>query len=446
MILYVLKSTLCLLLFWGFYMLFLEKEKIHRYKRWYLLVTIFIAYIIPLITISYTVSDVETTQLIQETPVGETKVEEGYQEGTEELVRLLIWSIYIVGVLIFGTRCIRNLWHLQQQIRHSEKRNDSTFISVLVDRKILPFTFLRYVFFSKEAYVNQEIPKEIILHEETHVRQRHTVDILFVEMFQVIFWFNPLWFWVKRAMKLNHEFLADQAVIDRQTSVQEYQQLLINYPISFNHTAIMSEINYSLTKKRLQMMKTSFSKRRAVLRLLMMIPIMGISMTLFNYQETIASDPFAPVVKQGKKTLHSEELQGVTAEMIARYNKWAKNIRKAQEKGRRVIIKSEELKEMRRIYGQMSEEQKRQAIPFPDVPPPPPPPLVRKGEVTAKMVSSFNRWAKKINKRIEERQRIILKEKETNYMKMIYNAMTKEQKEKSEAFPNIPPPPPPPKI
>ncbi|HBY69604.1 MAG TPA: peptidase M56, partial [Flavobacteriaceae bacterium] len=74
-----------------------------------------------------------------------------------------------------------------------------------------------------------EIPEEVLLHEHAHAKQMHSVDILFIELLHVLFWFNPLFIFLKRSMKLNHEFLADRAVLKQGAETSVYQKLLLAY-------------------------------------------------------------------------------------------------------------------------------------------------------------------------------------------------------------------------
>ena len=87
------------------------------------------------------------------------------------------------------------------------------YTNILLQKHIIPHTLLKYIFVNKTDFESQKIPKEVLLHEQTHAIQRHSSDLLFVEVLQIIFWFNPLLYFIKKSIKLNHEFLADQAVL-----------------------------------------------------------------------------------------------------------------------------------------------------------------------------------------------------------------------------------------
>lgn len=301
MIIYLMKSSLCLVLLWSFYRLFLERENMHHFKRFYLLFSLIFAYTIPLITITYE-TDTAINQENTQQPVNHLIADNNAQvEATSsDYLSTLVWIIYGIGVLIFAVRFIKNIYLLIKKVRRNENLKESSHINVLLANSIIPHSFLHYIFVPKKEFQKKAIPQEVLLHEKTHVRQKHTLDILFVEIFQMIFWFNPIWFWVKKSIKLNHEFLADQKVLKQQFSIHQYMDLLVNYSNSTNQTALASPINYSLTKKRIVMMSQQFSKTKAATRLLLFLPILFACVLLFNnkmvaqQKSTIANTTVTP--------------------------------------------------------------------------------------------------------------------------------------------------------
>jgi beta-lactamase regulating signal transducer with metallopeptidase domain len=255
----------------------------HHFKRFYLLFSLIFAYTIPLVTITYETDTVISKENIQQ-PVHHQILSDNVQikATSSDYFSTIVWIVYGIGVLIFAVRFIKNIYHLIKKVRRNENLKEPSHINVLLTNSIIPHTFLHYIFVPKKEFEKKAIPKEVLLHEKTHVQQRHTLDILFVEIFQVIFWFNPIWFWVKKAIKLNHEFLADQKVLKQQFSIHQYMDLLVNYPNSSHQAVLASPVNYSLTKKRIVMMSQQFSKTKATTRLLLFLPILLGCILLFN--------------------------------------------------------------------------------------------------------------------------------------------------------------------
>lgn len=298
MIAYIIKSILCLLVLWGFYKLALEREAANTFKRFYLLVSLIVALTLPLITLTYTV-EVAQEQLTQ-LPVTFKNFDQATEvQPAQEIdwIPLILGSIYILGFLIFGFRFTRNLYHLYYKISHNEKVKEPSHINVLLSQKIVPHSFLRYIFLPKNDFKHDQIAPEILSHEQAHVTQRHSWDILFIECLQVVFWFNPLLIFIKKSMALNHEFLADQAALKNQTNTYKYTNLLFQCSGGTNHTALSSPINYSLTKKRIVMLSQTFSTKKLVTRLVFLLPVLAFCIYFFNQEIVAKPKKSAPDLK-----------------------------------------------------------------------------------------------------------------------------------------------------
>ena len=112
----------------------------------------------------------------------------------------------------------------------------------------------------------------------------HSLDILLVELLQIVFWFHPLVYVLKHHIKLNHEFLADQAVLNYGADAKTYQNLLLQFSSGTQHQ-LSSAINYSSIKKRFKVMKTQTSKTRIWLSALLLLPIIAILFYSFAERE-----------------------------------------------------------------------------------------------------------------------------------------------------------------
>ena len=282
---YLIKSTLCLVVLFGFYKIVLENKAMHQFKRYYLLASLIFALTIPLVTFTYTTSQLpdpvwieDFAQAYEQTVISTPPV---LEEKTNYLPSLL-WSIYGIGVLVFGVRFALNLFRLKRKIDNSHKNRQPDFTLAFLKQAVVPHSFLRWIFLNHSEYQTQAIAPEVIAHEATHVRQKHSLDILFIEFLQVLFWFNPLFWITKKSITLNHEFLADQGAITNESNIAIYQNILLSYASSTHHTALESPFNYSSTKKRILMMSQTFSRKRAALSALILVPVIILCVFLFN--------------------------------------------------------------------------------------------------------------------------------------------------------------------
>jgi|GEM_PF-324533 len=282
MLLYILKSTTILAILLLFYKLLLEKESMHTFKRFYLLGSLIMAFTIPFITFVEYVDAPTISHLPQPMVSYTTTTIVPQQVDLIEYLPYLLWSIYVIGFLFYAYKFVKNLYDLVVKIRKNPKYKIKQITNVLLIQNITPHTFFNFIFFNKHKFESKQIPREVLLHEETHARQKHSIDVLLIEFIQVIFWFNPLIRLIKKAIKLNHEFLADKAVINNGIQPTLYQQLLLEFSSNPHQPALANAINYSSIKKRFTIMKTRTSKKSIVLRSLLLLPILAVLILSFS--------------------------------------------------------------------------------------------------------------------------------------------------------------------
>ncbi|MEM9077094.1 MAG: M56 family metallopeptidase [Bacteroidota bacterium] len=294
MLLYLLKSTACLTLFFLFYKGLLENAQMHQFKRFYLLGSLILSFVIPsLVFIEYV--DMPFFETVQ-TSISSSEANTAILTSSESVsdwdminFSLLGWSIYGLGVLLLSIRFIKNLIDIIQRIQKNQKIKVASHIKVLIQEKIPPHTFLKYIFLEREKFHSNTIAPEVLLHEETHAIQKHSYDILFVEVLQILLWFNPLVYLYKHGIKLNHEFLADDAVLRKLNSPKTYQNTLLSYlsaasESKYQSITMASAIHYSSIKKRFTVMKKQTSKKAKLIRMLLILPM--VSILLWSFSET----------------------------------------------------------------------------------------------------------------------------------------------------------------
>ncbi|MFC5682511.1 M56 family metallopeptidase [Flavobacterium sp. MAHUQ-51] len=273
MIDFLIKSSLSLVILLISYHLLLEKEKMHQFNRFYLLFSLLFSLVIPFITIeiikeipqqqsNYTIAPI--TQEILNTPI---------VEDTTNYWLIAGWSIYGIITLTLLIRFVLNIWKLKAKTIKNQTVDYKKAKLVLVKEITLPYTFLNYIFINKTDYYNRKIEDELFTHELIHVHQKHTLDILFIEILKVIFWFNPIFIFYKKAIQLNHEFLADEKVVKSHNNVSYYQNLLLTKANANPTYYLASNLNYSVTKKRLIMMTKETPKTRLILKKTISMPL-----------------------------------------------------------------------------------------------------------------------------------------------------------------------------
>ncbi|CAM1355704.1 M56 family metallopeptidase [Tenacibaculum ascidiaceicola] len=275
MITYFIKSGICLALLLAFYHLILEREKMHQFNRFYLLGSVLFSFLAPLYKIYIEVTP-QASELFVPMIVDSNTATEIVTSQTQEIDYMLYLAFaYTIIALILLVRFIKNLVSIYLKIKHHQKIKKEKATIILVDDAISPHTFWNYIFINKEEYNSNKIETELYTHELTHALQKHTFDVLLIEFLQVIFWINPTFIFLKKAIKLNHEFLADNKVITIHKNTTEYQYLLLNRAAWNNDYYLASNLNYLLTKKRLLMMTKQSSRTKILLKKLAVIPVLA---------------------------------------------------------------------------------------------------------------------------------------------------------------------------
>lgn len=266
MILYLIKSGACLLSLLTIYHLLLEKEKLLRFNRAWLLFSLLFSFAIPFLPLPIDlfaqsgIADVPKFSWVTSNEGPTTAHFASHDAPASQLVSNWIVIVYVVVVALLLLRFLRNLYLILHRIfSHTSVRLENARLVLLPDDYI-PHTFGKAIFLNEKAFREGAVDKEILAHECAHVRQFHTLDILLVEILRIFFWFNPLLIFYKSAIQLNHEFLADEAVTKTYRNPKQYQQLLFQMISLVNPSTLSSPLNYNVTKKRMIMIQQSTPK------------------------------------------------------------------------------------------------------------------------------------------------------------------------------------------
>jgi hypothetical protein len=271
MIDFIIKSTLSLSVLLAVYHILLEKEKIHQFNRFYLLFSLVFSLSIPFITIEViqeSISPLMGKGAIKPGAAAMTIIEDSMNYWFVSL-----WGIYAIVSSALIIRFARNIRKLTSRIQSNPTIEYKNSKLILLKEKILPHTFLDTIFVNETDYHNRRIEAELYTHELIHVTQKHTLDILFIELLKILFWYNPIFIFYKKAIQLNHEFLADEKVVKSYNNVPFYQNLLLSVSNANSSYYLASNLNYLITKKRLIMMTKTTSTTRSMLKKMVLAPL-----------------------------------------------------------------------------------------------------------------------------------------------------------------------------
>jgi hypothetical protein len=296
MMIYLLKSIACLLILLLLHRILLQREVMHRFNRFFLLFSILVSFAIPLVTIEV---PQEATQLVA--PIPESDYLETTDFPTESISASsmaeesnfdwdkILFSGYSLITLIFFFRYVRNIKILVDQIQRNVKVSYRGQTLVLLKEDLIPYSFFKYIFVAESDLENGKFTDAIFEHERTHVEEKHSWDILFIEGLMVPLWFHPGLYWAKESIKLNHEFIADEVAL-RSTSLEKYEGQLLAMMISGQKHGLASSLNFSLTKKRFEMMKRKSLSSKSWIKALVLVPVLGVLVYIFSEKETAEAE------------------------------------------------------------------------------------------------------------------------------------------------------------
>jgi TonB family protein len=270
---YLLESGISLSLFALVYFLFLRRETFFNANRWFLLVSVGFSAILPLLYIPVYLSQATVLPEVTVTPYinllsSVTVFGAALTSGVEQIVLnySVLGYVYLMGVVVFGGIFFLRIYQIIRLITQNRVVPEGKIKLVVLDRELSPFSFLNYVFVSNNLQ-NTNGWEKMLEHERQHIQQGHSIDVLILEFIAVVQWFNPFFWMFRRALRENHEFLADQAVLALGTAPSWYKQILINQYVG-DQIIIANNFNYSLIKTRIKMMSKIKSRKIASAKIL----------------------------------------------------------------------------------------------------------------------------------------------------------------------------------
>lgn len=298
LLLYILKSTICLILFYLGFKALLSNDTFFRFNRWVLLVGIAICMLLPAIKIQ------TSEPLLIQQPIihlekmiaGEETVVTYLSDNNPEvdrtpvatpakmidwgqIIALLYWAGFIF-CLLTTLLSFRKMFVL---IRSGRKLQQGRYTLILVPSCVSPFSWGRYIILSEEDY--EKYPDEILTHEMMHLKSHHSIDLLFMECILWLHWFNPAIWLLKRELKDIHEYQADKGVLTQGVDATKYQLLLVKKAVGSSLYTLANSFNHSKIKKRITMMLKGKSNNWARLKLLLLVPVGLIILNAFARPE-----------------------------------------------------------------------------------------------------------------------------------------------------------------
>ena len=288
---YILKSSVCLVLFYLFFRLLLSKETFHRFNRMALLGVLFFSLLIPCIEVTtrhqvevqQAVLSIEQLLLMAELEATPANVGAVQETPTISWVQIVL-LVYLAGILFLVCRNIYSLICLFRLVHSGKHEKLEKGVTLVVhNQEIAPFSWMNYIVISRKDL--EENGREILIHEMAHIHHRHSVDLLVADICIFFQWFNPGAWLLKQELQNIHEYEADETVINEGVNAKEYQLLLIKKAVGTRLYSMANSFNHSKLKKRITMMLKEKSNPWARLKYLYVLPLAAIAVTAFARPE-----------------------------------------------------------------------------------------------------------------------------------------------------------------
>lgn len=284
---YLIESSLLLLGFALVFHFLLAKDNAYQFNRLYLIGSLAVSLSIPLIEWrSPLVIETEGYWVLPD--LGGETMDDGSVSSRSLLslgILLGVWSYWAI-VAYKAYLFTGQIFKLLKNIRRGEWVDQSTYKLILLAGKVPIHSFGSFVFAAKTDYEEGRIEEALIQHELAHIRQKHSWDILGLELVAIFFWFHPVLKYFREAIKLNHEHLSDQAVIRNGVDVIYYQQLLLKNICTYQTNPLASPLHFSFTKKRFQMMPKHLKATEGRHKRWLVLPITLLFFALSNISLT----------------------------------------------------------------------------------------------------------------------------------------------------------------
>ena len=284
---YAVKASLAMILLYGLYALCFRNDTFNKAKRFYLLFIVLFSLVYPFCKMNISTAG---NMAIYEVILPQIEVTDNFQDSNNQVFALvltdLLLLILISGIIVLFARLFIQLLGIIKVRFANYSQTSLNYTVISLDKTITPFSFFNWIFIPTNG-LKQEDVDVMMAHEEEHVNQFHSFDILLSELFCILFWWNPIAWLLKREIKINLEYLADKGVLEKGIEAKKYQYLLLQVIKPSANIQIVNNFNVSQLKKRITMINKQRTSRILSFKYLLAFPIIAL-MLIGNAQNTFS--------------------------------------------------------------------------------------------------------------------------------------------------------------
>lgn len=314
---YLLQVTLCSAVMMGYYWLLLRNKRFHQYNRFFLLAIALLSWLVPLVKIQWNPAaingDIRVVNLLSAVAQNNSTIEASlgsqWIDWNWETISILLYASVSLFILFGMLRAFYQIYRLLKTYA-CKKAGDINLVLTRADGT--PFSFFKFIFWNEDIELQSESGKRILLHELTHVKQKHSIDHIFLHCILVIGWFNPFFWLLKKEMEMIHEFIADkEAVKDGNIATLAGMLLTATYPQQ--RFLLTQPFFFSPIKRRLQMLANNHHPRFSYLRRLVVLPLLAIVVVCFAFRNKEGSSQMQSQAFLQKEAMTEKQVQEIKA-------------------------------------------------------------------------------------------------------------------------------------
>ena len=380
---YLLRASILMALFYSFYKIFFAKTTFHAINRFLLLGLVLTTILLPFLRFGL-IPRKEVAPLVFDSLMTDFSTIPVSEAGEAGFAMDIPWvplltGLFSLGLLFSFVRYLIGLSQVIAIIWRSEKQllADNTVLYV-TDKSISPFSWMNYIVLSREELSTSN--GAIIRHERAHVRSRHSMDMLFFDLFTCLFWFNPFSWLLRREIQTIHEYQADKRVLDKGTNPKQYQLLLIRESVGEQKFALANNFHRRDLHKRITMMTKNKTNNQVKWSYTLVFPALFLAMILLSIPKLNASIPEGEHVADEKGNILTQTKDTVVitsaVDMVAHFMEPDKTkilpqdsmVGDSEGKGRLVVRgMDDEKKTLVLLDGEKITHDELQAIPAEDI-------------------------------------------------------------------------------
>jgi len=264
----------------------MRNKLFHIWNRFFLLSIVLLSLTVPLINIQVwqekEIKPAGVIQLLNVVSAGEEYFHDIKSGPVDQApAEQVVIIAYMLVCLIMLGLLVKTLLKINLLFRNNTVLSLEDFYFINTDAPGTPFSFLKYVFWNKQIEPDSETGQQMLKHELVHVREKHTYDKIFINLVLLVFWSNPVFWFIRREMAMIHEFIADRNSVD-QGDTKAFAAMILQSVFPQHHLGITNYFFHSPLKRRLLMLSKIRNPRVSCFSRVLILPVLTLLIAAFT--------------------------------------------------------------------------------------------------------------------------------------------------------------------